>query len=211
MITARGDEAEHMTDHGYVPQPSEWDWVTEKYPDGIRLMFIRGIAPEQIIAAFGADPAAAHLLTAAEALDTIPEWFQVGQAGDWAFCIDNSAASVYEYQRITRELSAGTELALIETGPNFDHFYFYANSEEVTSFEPINAHHRYGSDPDRFVPQMRQAGLDVDPPPEDAELGDNPTLALLNTLTLALGIRLPREQALGPLPTVGVTMPLSGN
>jgi MFS family permease len=60
------------------------------------------------------------------------------------------------------------------------------------------------TDPDRFVPQMRQVGLDVEPPPDDADPVPprSPNIALLDMLTLAPGIRLSRETATGPLLTV---------
>lgn len=97
---------------------------------------------------------------------------------------------------------ADTDLALFETGPNFDHFFYFSDGDEATSFEPLLSHYRDGSDPDRFVPQMRQAGLNVDPPPEDDDFAADTRTAVLEMLTLALGIRLPRDVALGPLPTV---------
>ncbi len=182
---------------------SEWDWMPEEYPDGVRLLFARGVTPERVIEAFGADPAAAEPLPADQALETLTSWVQVGRVGEWAFAIDNSSLDAEESGRISRMLSAGTELALFETGPNFDHFYYFADGDEVTSFEPLLSHYREGSDPDRFVPQMRQAGLNVDPPPEDDDaFGGDTRIAVLRMLTLALGIRLPRRVALGPLRTV---------
>ncbi len=52
---------------------------------------------------------------------------------------------------------------------------------------------------------MMQAGLNVDQPDEDDDedqnLGDDLRVALLEMLTLALGIRSPRDVALGPLLT----------
>lgn len=182
---------------------SEWDWMSEEYPYGIRLAFARGVTPERVIEAFGADPGAAQALSAEQALETLTSWVQVGRAGQWAFAIDNSSLGAEETGRIARALSAGTDLALFETGPNFDHFYYFADGDEVTSFEPLLSHDRHGSDPDRFVSQMRQTGLNVDPPAEDDEdFGNDTRTAVLEMLTLAFGIRLPRDVALGPLLTV---------
>ena len=78
---------------------------------------------------------------------------------------------------------------------------FRVNDVEVTSFEPLRAWDRFGTDPDRFLPQMHQVGLSVEEPPQGSAFRD-PVIALLEMLTLALGIRLPREVALGPLLTV---------
>lgn len=181
---------------------SEWDWMPAEYPDGIRLWFARGVATERVIEAFLADPATACELTAEQALETLDSWVQIGRAGEWAFAIDNSSLGYEQTQRIARALSAGTELALFETGPNFDHFYYFADGDEVTSFEPLLSQYRSGSDPDRFLPYMRQAGLNVDPPPEDDDSFPDLPVALLEMLTLALGIRLSRDIALGSLLTV---------
>lgn len=100
-------------------------------------------------------------------------------------------------------------LVLSETGPNMDHLCYFVDGDMVTSFEPLLTHYRGGSDPDQFVPQMRQAGLSVEPPDDDADQHPDsagperdPRIALLEMLTLALGIRLPRDVALGPLCTV---------
>lgn len=194
----------------WVSEGSEWDWMPEEYPIGNRLMFVRGVIPERVIQAFGADPAAARMLSAEAALETLNSWVRVGHTGEWSFASDNWSVDIYDYQCIVQELSAGTDLALVETSPNMDHFYYFVDGAEVMSFEPLLAHDRGGSDPDRFVPQMRQTGLSVDPPaddgiepfPDDAGPWRNPRIALLEMLTMALGIRLPRDVALGPLCTV---------
>jgi len=178
-----------------------WDWMLEEYPDGIRLLLARGVTPERILEAFGADPGSARPLSAEQALETLDSWVQVGQVGEWGFVIDNSFLDITESEPIARGLSAGTDVALVETGPNFDHFYYFADGTEVTSFEPLLSYYRGGADPDRFVPQMREAGLAVEPPDEDAEGEAGPRLAVLEMLTLAFGIRVPRDVATGPLLT----------
>jgi hypothetical protein len=182
-----------------------WDWVEETYPDGIRLIFVRRIAPERIFETFNTDLATARDVTADDAHNTVPyPWIRVGCAGDWTFSIDSCIFSFFQIDAQIRNLSSGTELAMHEGGIELSHFYYFEGGQEVTSFEPLMSPWRAGSDPDRFVPYMRQVGLDVDPPSDNAELGGSPTLALLNMLTLALDIQLSREQALGPLPTAHV-------
>jgi hypothetical protein len=178
-----------------------WDWMLEEYPDGIRLLLARGVTPERILEAFGADPSDAVPLSAEQALETLDSWVQVGQTGEWGFAIDNSSPVIAESGLLTRALSAGTDVALVETGPNFDHFYYFADGTEVTSFEPLLSYYRDGTDPDRFVSQMREAGLPVEPPDDDDDDEGDPRLAVLEMLTLALGIRLPTDVAMGPLLT----------
>ena len=85
---------------------------------------------------------------------------------------------------------------------NIDYFHYFVDGTEVTAFEPLRAWDRFGTDPDRFLVQMRQVGLDVDPRPVGTELERDPTMELLDMLTVALGIHLPAEVALGPLLTV---------
>ncbi len=141
---------------------SSWDWVEEEFPNGTRLLFVRDIPPEQIMTALGADPAHAELLTLDVTFETLIQPFaRVGRTGEWAFCIDNCAFNVGEFSPTAQELSAGTELALLDTYvPTSGYFWYFADGAEVTSFEPLLSPWRDGSDPDRFVPQMRQVGLD---------------------------------------------------
>jgi hypothetical protein len=166
------------------------------------LLFARGVTPEQIIGALGCDPADAQPLAEEAAWDSFGDWARVGTAGHWGFSADSGSISVWDFERIARELSAGTDLVLFQTGPNMDYFQYFADRIEVTAFEPLLARDRTGTDPDRFLPQMREAGLRVD---EDQDEFRDPALALLDMLTLALGIRLPRDIALGVLPTVELT------
>jgi hypothetical protein len=119
--------------------------------------------------------------------------------GEWGFSADSGSISVWEFERIARGLSAGTDLVLLQTGPNRDYFQYFSDGIEVTAFEPLLARDHTGTDPDRFLPQMRMAGLRVD---EDQSEFRDPALALLDMLTLAFGIRLSRETVLGVLPTV---------
>ena len=188
-----------------VPGGSEWDWIDEDCPNAIRLMFVRGVTPERVIGAFGADPADAQLLTADVAHETAAllsrPSVRVGRTGEWAFAIDDWHEA-RDFQRVARELSAGTDLALFDEGLTSDSpdFSYLVDGAEMTGFEPWLAHERRGSDPDRFVPQMQQAGLIAAPHP-NAELQDIPRVALLEMLTLALGIRLSRSVAMGPLLT----------
>lgn len=184
-----------------------WDWVTEEY-EFAGLLFARAATPELLIEALAGDPAAAVELTAEVAHQT-PNypWIRVGKAGSWAFAINYSPVDL---EGPALELSAGTEVARFEMGVNADYFYFYADGAEVTSFEPLMAYDRGGTDPDRFLPSMRLAGLDVDPPPDDVDVEQDLRIALLYMLTLALGIKVPREVGLGPLLTFQPDEPKPG-
>ena len=164
--------------------------------------------------AFGMSQANARLVPASHVEEAIryPDWqetyppdhpwIRVGTSGEWTFVIDESSSGYGGYEQdAALELSASTDVVLFTHNMGMDHFHYYVNDTEVTEFEPLLAWDRGGADPDRFVPQMRQVGLRVDPVPPGTDFRD-PLIALLEMLTLALGIRLPREVALGPLLTV---------
>jgi hypothetical protein len=188
---------------------SEWGWFADDFDPYVFALFARGVAPERVIAAFGSSPADARLLTADDASED-PGWpcVRVGRAGEWAFALDSGCADVYESSRIAQELSAGTEVVTYEINPALNYFHYYADGVEVTSFEPLLARDRNGTEPDRFLPLMREVGLRPDDDGDDDEDFRDPTIALLEMLTRAFGIRLTREEAAGPLLTI--RPPLSG-
>jgi hypothetical protein len=208
-----------MSEHGGERSASEWGWISSGGIEiGGCLMFARGVPPERVIEAFGMDPAAAQLLPSSrtdvalrlpvwdERLNVIHPWIRVGRAGEWGFAIDQSAVDV---SRVARELSAKTDLALFEWTQTIDYFHYLVDGTEVTSFEPLMAYDRFGTKPDRFLREMRQVGLVVDRPAGPTPVERDPRIALLEMLTLALGIRLPADIALGPLLTVQREDPVS--
>ena len=202
---------------------SEWDWIgAGGIGIGCCLMFARRVTPERVIEAFGMDPGAARLLPearASEALSfpvwddtgqTVHPWVRAGRAGEWAFAIDRSALDIVDYHgRIARGLSSGTDLAMFTWTQSIDHFRYLADGTEVTEFEPMAAWDRFGTEPDRFLREMRQSGLSADPDEDDELIDLDPRIALLEMLTLSLGIRLPADVALGPLLTVQRRDPVS--
>jgi hypothetical protein len=196
----------------------DWEWTQEGDREILgALTFVRGATPERVIEAYGMDPAAARMLPESRVdevvrlpvwdvrtSEAIHPWIRAGRSGEWAFGIDDgSAMPVTDLDGPARELSRGTEVAFFTWNEKpVDYFCYLADGVGVTTFEPLMSAWRYGSDPDRFVPWMRQVGLDVDPPAGNADLTGDPRIQLLEMLTVALGIRLPREVALGPLLTV---------
>jgi len=212
-----------MPDGGPDLRASEWDWIlkgalqSDLEPVG-SLTFVRGASAERVIEAFGMDQADALLLPAARAreairlpvwndtMEVLHPWIRAGQTGEWAFAIDDgSTAWAENAEEIARELSLGTESVWFTWTPTIDYFFYFVDGAEVTAFEPLLPQDRRGTDPDRFTRQMRQTRLDPDtgpqPDPVSGQLPDT-RICLLEMLTLALGIRLPRQVALGPLLTV---------
>jgi hypothetical protein len=173
--------------------------------------FARGASPEQVMTAFGMNPAKARLVPASDVAQALhdPDWLQtyppehpwirVGVAGEWGFALDESSAGSggYEHDAVGA-LAAGTEVVLFTHTQTIDDFAYWADGTLVTMFEPGGLD-RYGTEPDRFVEQMRQVGL---PTTTGDDRAVDPVIALLRMLTVALGIWVPRDLALGPLLTV---------
>ena len=191
----------------------DWDWVEETALDiGGTFTFARGASPEQVMTAFGMNPAKARLVSASDVTQALhdpdwlrtepPEhpWIRVGVAGEWGFALDESMAGSGGYEdAAAAALAASTDVVLFTHTQTIDYFSYSAGGTATTSFEPMGGCERHGTEPDRFVEQMRQVGLPT-------TIGDdravNPMIALLQMLTVALGIWVPRDLALGPLLTV---------
>jgi hypothetical protein len=109
-------------------------------------------------------------------------------------------------------LSAGTDAAVVWWTPKpTDGVWYLVDGHAVTIIEPSFPWRRGGTEPDRFVPEMRRAGLATEQPGFLDEERPSPgweqwlefdeLVAALGMLTLALGIRLPAGVARGPLLT----------
>lgn len=200
---------------------SGWEWIGADDTRTVGyLLFARGVSAERIIEAFGVDPATARALPAdglSRALshplwDQDHPWIRVGTVGDWGFAFTRSGFRMADRSdNMAKRLSSGTEVAVVAWTEIVDTFQFWADGVMVTLFEPLLASHRSGSEPDRFLAEMREAGLDTDPDPgpeaddedEDDEDDDSdPVIAVLAMLTRALGIRLSADVVRGPLLTV---------
>lgn len=201
-----------MTDRTGDSVTPAWDWIEETaLAIGGSISFARGASPERVMEAFGMNPANAFVATAAQATRSLPypdyletypahhPWIRVGTAGEWGFAIDESSGGYGGYEEdAARALSAGTEAVLVTQTASLSYFHYYVDGAEITAFEPLLAWDRFGTDPDRFLPYMRQAGVRLD----DDDAVTDPVIAVLDMVTLALGIRLSGDVALGPLLTV---------
>ena len=191
---------------------SGWAWINEAGLEvGGSFTFARGASPARVMEAFGMNPANAILAPLSwETRGLLPypdeqayppehPWIRVGTTGIWGFALDESSGGFGGYEEEAADaLSADTEAVLLTHTATIDVFHYYSDGTEVTAFEPLRPWDRWGTDPDRFLPQMQAAGLRLD---GDDDIGDA-VIAVLEMLTLAFGIRLPRDVALGPLLTV---------
>lgn len=228
---------EEMISGKTLPGDGGWAWLGRGRREVLGcLTFVRGITPEQVIEGYGMDPSAARMLPLDRANEavlypvsgedgyTVNPWIRAGKLGDWAFAASDTGLDLAGYhQEAARHLSAGTEAAVVIWTPNIDSLGYYADAAIMLQFDPGMSWERAGSDPDRFVAEMRRAGLQVERPDPDEqqarvleerariqearregheiEVFDD-LVATLEMLTLALGIQLPEELARGPLLTV---------
>jgi hypothetical protein len=182
----------------------DWGWLTQSGLEvGCALIFARDVTEDEVFRAFGLDPSSAQMES--WSFDPWHRRVRVGQAaGEWAFAIDESLVSLdlaLHAKNVGRRLSTGTEAVVVSwTAKPTENFEYWADGTLVTSFEPYRASDRYGSEPDRFLHEMRLLGMLAEADEEDHLEGD--LTATLNLATLALGIWLPRQIAMGPLATV---------
>lgn len=208
----------------------QWDWVS-RYQVGGCLMFTRGVSAGRMMSALGMDPGLAMMLPAERAEEACPlpvhdeklkplhPWVRVGKVGEWAFAIDETLGICFWDQDVERRLSAGTEAVVVHwtAKPTYNVRYL-VDGGVVTSFDPGMAWDRAGSEPDKFLREMREAGLRTErPEPHPALTREeyiaqrrqrlqgprrDPLVAALEMLTLALGIQLPQDVVRGSLLTV---------
>ena len=186
-------------------QPSgDWDWLEES---GLRLscvlIFARDVTQNQMFEAFDLDPSSARMEE--WVFDPYRPRVRVGQVGVWTFAIDEPMESLNLGMRgknVGQRLSAGTEVVMVSsTAKPTEDFEYWADGNWVTTFEPYRAFDRSGAEPDRFLREMRQVGM-VTEANDVAEGPEDDLSAALDLATLALGIRLPQEIAMGRLATV---------
>jgi hypothetical protein len=197
-----------------------WGWVRRAFDPGTSLVFARHATPERVIRGFRLDPAAGRVMTERQA--AVMDWgvrdlsgselpcpfVRAGRSGDWAFAVDQSYLALHSAlhgHNVLATLSARSEAVQVLWTPKpNESVEYYAAGAQILIFEPYRAWDR-GPDGDRFVSEMRQAGLHTEPPPEDAvDPHVDVLIAALEMLTIALGIELTEDLTDGPLLTVPI-------
>ena len=185
----------------------DWDWLEESWLRlSCVLIFAREVTQDQMFEAFDLDPSSARMEE--WVFDPYRPRVRVGQVGVWTFAIDEPMESLNLGMRgknVGQRLSAGTEVVMVSsTAKPTEDFEYWADGNWVTTFEPYRAFDRSGAEPDRFLREMRQVGM-VTEANDAAEGPEDDLSAALDLVTLALGIRLPQEIAMGPLATATLT------
>lgn len=182
----------------------EWDWLEESE---LRLMcvliFARDITQDELFEAFDLDPSSARMED--RIYDPGHRRIRAGRLGAWTFAIDEQGESLNRAlhgKNVGKRLSAGTEVVVVSWTPKpTEDFEYWADGTLVTGFEAYRVCDRSGSEPDRFLREMQQVGM-VTEADDAAEGPADDLIASLDLATLALGIRLPEQIAMGPLATV---------
>jgi hypothetical protein len=192
-----------MADEG-APASIDWGWLRQSALDaGCALVFARDITQDEMFWGFDLDPSSARVEN--WVFDPWLRRVRVGRACGWTFAIDESMVSLdlaLRARNVGGRLSPGTEAVVLSWTPKpTEDFEYWADGVLVTSFEPYRASDRFGSEPDRFLDEMRLVGLVAGADDEEDDL-ESDLVAALNLATFALGIWLPEQVAMGPLATV---------
>lgn len=180
-----------------------WDWLKEsELRLGGALIFARDVDQDEMFDAFGLDPTSARMTDLAPSQRQV----RVGRHDAWTFAIDPWMVSLdlaVGRKNVGERISAGTEAVVVGWTPKpTENFEYWADGVLVTSFEPYMARYRHGSEPDRFLTEMRQLGMVIESDDDDDDGPDDALVAALELATVALGIWLPEQVAMGPLATV---------
>ncbi|NEA53439.1 hypothetical protein G3I60_04500 [Streptomyces sp. SID13666] len=127
------------TDAGSLDWARAWMCVT----------FTRGLAAEEVLARYGADPSRARLLDADEASELVSgdlaggavSLLRSGRIGAWAFCVEEDGV-LGSWAEPLAELSRGTETYSVLTTEGLDVFQYWRDGECVENFEPGMEHTR---------------------------------------------------------------------
>jgi hypothetical protein len=210
-----------VADDEVQPGWRRWGWVRRAFDPGTSLVFARNATPEQVVRGFRLDPAAGRVITGQQAArmdwgvirdlsgNVLPcPFVRAGRSGDWAFAVDQSYLSLHsaiQGHDVIATLSTRSEaVEVLWTPKPNESVEYYAAGEQILTFEPYRAWDR-APDRDRFVSEMRQAGLHTEPPSEEAVGAHVDVLiAALEMLTITLGIGLTEDLIDGPLLTVPI-------
>ncbi|WP_405142834.1 DUF6461 domain-containing protein [Sphaerisporangium sp. NBC_01403] len=150
----------------------EFRWLSDREPLGdiYCVSFVRGLSPDEALRRFGVDESTVEEATfdelnersAENAVDAagyigavkIDDWTVVIEPGGWKIAVDSE---------IGARVSQGTEVVSVcRHDYAEDTFTYLVDGKAVVSFDPLDPETRSGGDPDRFVAEMREVGLNPD-------------------------------------------------
>ncbi|MEU6714010.1 DUF6461 domain-containing protein [Nonomuraea sp. NPDC046802] len=166
--------------------PFQWLNVSESEGGGpldviFSVAFFRGLDPAEVVRRFslgedsgqesdfgGLDEKAGEFVEETEGGDG-GGYVGIFQVGEWCVVVEPHGWMVTLHEVVT-ELSRGCEvLAVTRHDYAAEHSFEYAIDGTIVTGYPLrHPHERYGSDPDRLNGFMRELGMGVDKPEDDA-------------------------------------------
>ncbi|MFI8215931.1 DUF6461 domain-containing protein [Streptomyces sp. NPDC085932] len=166
-------------------------WLPSMFGQGFSLVFVRDVPARNLLTRFGCSEESAQSLSLGDA----QEWelededggavLSFGDGDRWSFALQSWGARILE-EGVIEQVSADTELVALISTATAPAFIHALDGEEVCGFDPGLPHLRSGTDPDRFLPQMAQAGLPTDGTPVDGD----PVVAMLRFAETTFGLSL---------------------
>ncbi|WP_405140027.1 DUF6461 domain-containing protein [Sphaerisporangium sp. NBC_01403] len=132
-----------------------YDWFSRS-DTGYCFTFVRDLTPEEALRRIGVE-----LLTDEDDEEDLLEGLLLAQPSEGGTLLIEENGYAATMDQFLRPLSAGTVVASVFRNVNFDQtFVFYEEGEEILSFDPqFPGDSRSGSEPDRYLAEMRGLGL----------------------------------------------------
>ncbi|MGW0062416.1 DUF6461 domain-containing protein [Streptosporangium sandarakinum] len=174
--------------------PEEFRWLSGREDLGeiYCVSFVRGLSPDEVLRRFGVDESTMEEGVTAEELDErsvesmrddAAGYIGAAKIGDWTLVIEPGGWKLAVDPDIYGLVSRGTEVVSVcRHDYASDSFAYIVDGEPVVWFDPMLPDARSGNDPDRFVKEMRDVGLDPehdidDDPRIDVPIGRSFALA----------------------------------
>ncbi|GAA3430006.1 DUF6461 domain-containing protein [Streptosporangium sandarakinum] len=174
--------------------PEEFRWLSGREDLGeiYCVSFVRGLSPDEVLRRFGVDESTMEEGVTAEELDErsvesmrddAAGYIGAAKIGDWTLVIEPGGWKLAVDPDIYGPVSRGTEVVSVcRHDYASDSFAYIVDGEPVVWFDPMLPDARSGNDPDRFVKEMRDVGLDPehdidDDPRIDVPIGRSFALA----------------------------------
>ncbi|WP_345681572.1 DUF6461 domain-containing protein [Streptosporangium roseum] len=154
--------------------PGEFRWLSdcEELVEIYCVSFVRGLAPEEVLRRFSVDGSTMEETVAVDELgqrsvesmgDDAAAYIGTAKIGDWTLVVEPGGWQIAVDPEIYIPISQGTEVVLVcRHDYASDTFAYIVDGEPVVQFDPVLPDDRSGTDPDRFVEEMREVGLDPD-------------------------------------------------
>lgn len=179
---------------------------------GYWVLFAHGLEPAELVRRLS-PVTLVDAAVAREGVDEVEDVYggvvvRAGAAAGWAFGVVEGGPVGRPSGKAVAALSRGTMAVELWRTVNADTYFAFAEQgRTVCCFEPGLEHARAGSDPDRLLPALRDAGLvlpDGSTPFEHGEDVPEPTMRVLTMVEVRFGLDLPRRTVLTDALTAGV-------